>query len=245
MRRVVIILSLFLLTGCKSKPSYYDAKVALDPTWQALDIPGRENNVTVFSLELLETIGAKEKISIGIYERSWDNLMLGLQSGDYLAICTSIQPYLFYEKTYIFSDIYLTTGLVLVTLTQSPWKSLEELKGHEVGILHTTSSLLEKYPQVLQRPYESAQQAFNDVRDGSIDAVLVNRLIAEAFVNDLYSGQLKISSPPLTDEGLRLMGLKKNSKDLIKTFNKGLALLKAEGTYQKISQKWGLSEPLP
>jgi polar amino acid transport system substrate-binding protein len=243
MHKAIFILCLFLLAGCGNPSSGYNAKVALDPTWQTLEIPGRENNVTVFSLELLEAIGAKEKISIGVYEKSWDNLMLGLQSGDYTAICTSMEPYLFYEKTYIFSDVYLTTGPVLVTSVHASWSSLEELNGREVAILHTPLSLLEKYPNIIQRPYDSVQQAFDDIKDGLIDAALVNRLTAEAFVQDLYSGQLKISSPPLTPEGLRLMGLTKNSKKFIETFNKGLSLLKADGTYQKISQKWGLSEP--
>lgn len=242
MHRIICVLCLLLLGSCGNTQSGYDVKVALDPSWRPLTIPGRENNVTVFSLELIEAIGAEEKLSIGIYERSWDNLMLGLQSGDYLAICTSMQPYLFHDKTYVFSDVYLTTGLVLVTAIKSSWSSLDELAGREVGLLHSSMPLLEKYPQVIQRRCDSIQQAFKDLIEGRIDAALVDRLTAQVFVTDLYAGQLKITSSPLTDEGLRLMGLKKNAKEFIETFDKGLIALKSKGSYQKMAQKWGLSE---
>jgi len=242
-KRIVFIFFLLVCASCgKKATSGYGAKVALDPGWSTLNLPGRENNVTAFSLELIEAIGKEEKLSIGIYERSWDNLLLGLKQKDYEAICTTAQPQLFHEKTYVFSDLYLATGPVLVVPIGRSLSSLEELAGKDLAVLTVSTQFLELHPQIIQHPYNSVQQAFSALLAGEMDAALVDILTAQAFVRDLYAGELKITSHPLTNDGIRLMGLKDQNDSLIKTFNAGLARLKEGGTYQKLSQKWGLSE---
>jgi len=240
--RAVFIFFLLMLASCGRSSSGYGAKVALDPSWSTLNVPGRANNVTAFSLELIEEVGKEEKLAIGIYERSWDNLLLGLNKGDYEAICTSMEPQLFHEKTYVFSEIYLATGSVLVVPIHSSLTSLEELAGKDLAVLNVSTQFLEKYPQIIQHPYNSVQQAFSALIAGEVQAALIDRLTAQAFVNDLYAGELKIASHPLTNDGIRLVGLKKRGDHLIKIFNDGLARLKESGVYQKLSQKWGLSE---
>jgi len=246
--RFIPLLGLFclLLAGCGKKQSGYDYKVAFDPAWHSLEMPGRENSLTAFTAELIEAIGAVENLKIGVYQRSWSNLMLGLQENDYEAVCTPMQPYIFYEKLYIFSEIYLPTGPILVVGASATWNSLSQLAGREVGIVRGTpyALILEKYPDVLQRTYNSAPAALEDLKQGIIDAMLLDILTAEAYMHDLYQGELKISSTPLTQEGVRLVGLTGKSEVLIRRFNKGLARLKSNGTYNKIAKKWNLSESL-
>lgn len=200
--------------------------------------------LTAFTSELIEAIGKEENLKIGVYQRSWSNLMLGLQENEYQAICTPMQPYVFYEKLYVFSSIYLTTGPVLVVGAKSKIDSLSQLGGREVGILRGSSYslILENFPNVIQRTYGSIQAALDDVKENNIEAVVLDILSAEAYTNDLYAGQLKISSPPLTQEGIRLVGLSGKSEKLIHQFNRGLNRVKANGTYSMIAKKWGLSE---
>lgn len=235
---------MLVLASCGKKSSSPDFKVAMDPAWYSLELPGRESALTAFSSELIEAIGKEENLTIAVYKMSWSNLMVALQENNCQAICTPMQPYLFYEKRYVFSDIYLATGPVVVTQTKAHWNSLEKLSGREVGILRGSSYalILEKYPSILQRTYDSIQTALDDVKEGVIDAMVLDILTAEAFTSDLYKGQLKISTAPLTPEGVRLVGLTGTSEELIRRFNRGLMKVKSDGTYSKISKKWGLGE---
>ena len=237
-------LFLLLLACCGKKSSGYDYKIAFDPAWYSIELQGRESMLTAFTSELIEAIGKEEDLAIGVYGRSWSNLMLGLQENEYQAICTPMQPYVFYEKMYVFSSLYLPTGPVLVVESQSKVDSLSQLEGHEVGILRGSSYdlILEKFPNIIQRTYDSVQAALSDVRENNIAGVVLDILSAEAYTTDLYAGQLKISSAPLTQEGIRLVGLSGKADKLIHQFNRGLSRLKANGTYNKIAKKWGLSE---
>jgi polar amino acid transport system substrate-binding protein len=246
MRRFIFLLCFFCLglSSCAKKPSGFDYKVAFDPSWYSLEMPGRESMLTAFTSELIEAIGKEENLKIGVYQRSWSNLMLGLQENYYQAICTPMQPYLFYEKLYVFSDIYLETGPVLVVGANSSWNSLAQLGGHEVGVIRGTTYafILEKFPNIIQRTYDSPQTALDAVSQSWIEAMLLDILTAKAFTQDLYQGKVKISSAPLTQEGIRLVGLESKSEEFIRRFNRGLSKLKSNGTYSKIAQKWGLGE---
>ncbi|MGH2612345.1 MAG: substrate-binding periplasmic protein, partial [Rhabdochlamydiaceae bacterium] len=206
---ILSVFCLLLLVSCGKKPSGYDYKIAFDPAWHSLELQGRENTLTAFTSELIEAIGIEENLKIGVYQRSWNNLMLGMQENDYQAICTPMQPYIFYEKLYVFSDIYLATGPALIVGIHSTWNSLSQLAGLEVGILRGTpyALILEKYPNILQRTYDSIPTALDDLTQGTIEAMVLDILTAEAYTRDLYHGQLKISSAPLNQEGIRLVGL--------------------------------------
>ena len=51
-------------------------------------------------------------------------------------------------------------------------------------------------------------------------------------------------TPPLTQEGLRLVTLKnEKGQQLIDAYNEGLDRLKEAGTYDKLLEKWGLINP--
>ncbi len=246
-KQVVIFFGLgliLLLLGCSLSPPSYNYKIALDPAWYSLQLPGRESQITPFTLELIQEIGKIEKLDIGIFERSWNNLIYGLQEGDYDAIFSTLQPYLFYEKLYDFSDLYLKTGPVLVGRANETAKSIDDMVGKIVAIVRgsKTGLVLEKYPGVIQRTYDSAPQALIDITKGTIDGAILDVLTAEAYIKSRFEKQLKIFSAPLTQEGIRLISFKDHASGLIKAFDRGLQRLKANGTYAALAKKWNLEE---
>jgi polar amino acid transport system substrate-binding protein len=99
-------------------------------------------------------------------------------------------------------------------------------------------------PGAIVRYYNSIPEALNNVVDGTTNAAIIDVLSANAFCQDLYQGQLKIATPPLNEEGLRMITLHGSAADLIKGFNKGLKRIKKNGDYEKILTKWGLQGPL-
>lgn len=247
MYRLVFIILYFcciFFSGCQSPSSVKEKRIGIDSSWFPLSIPGREANVTGFSTELLKEIGKMEKISITKVTVNWDDLVEGLQKNKYDAILGSIPPYTFNLQVYDFSELYLNTGPVLMVAKDSKIDGLKKLKGKEIAVLPETKGtlLLEKYPGILIRPYDSIPKSFNDILNGTIDGAIVDILSAVAYCQDLYQGKLKIVTDPLNNEGLRLISLHDQSQDLILHFNRGMEKLKSSGAFDKLLIKWNLKE---
>lgn len=239
---LVLLLVLFFLSSCSN--SHQVCKVGVDSSWYPLNFGDRDSNVTAFSTELLTEIGKIEKIPFVKITVNWDTLLEGLQKDQYEAILTSMPPYIFNQKSFDYSDIYLNLGPVLVVPTTSKIHSLSQLEGKEVGIVSGSSSIsiLEKIPGVLIRDYDSTASALNNVANGTLDGAITDILSATAYCRDIYQGQLKIATPPLNEEGLRLVTKHDAAPNLIQRFNRGLKTLKKSGSYAKLLDKWSLQE---
>lgn len=239
------LFSLFaLLSGCSQKESATEYQVAMDSSWYPLLLEGKENNVTAFSTELLQKIDRNEHLLMTKVTVSWNTLVGGLKEGKYNAILSSMFPYPSTQETFDFSELYLATGPVLVMATSSPFISFSHLSNKEIAVMPDSkgTGILEKYPSILIRNYSSTAQALNDVSQGIIDGALVNNLIAIAYCQDLYEGKLQIVTPPLNQEGLRLVTLRGKAPELIDAFNEGLESLQRSKEYDQLLQKWHLSK---
>ena len=233
----------FFLVSCEmSSFNSYVYKVALDPLWESLNLPGREIALRAFSVELIEEIGKIENVNISVYDKSWNDLIPALQHKDFNGILSNMEPYIFHEKTYDFSEPYLALGPVLVVPVGKKVESLNDLKGQEIAVLKGSSGalILQNYSGILQRDYDSVPQALNAVIAGAVDGAVVDTLSAYSYCTNLYQGQLQIALSPLNQEALRLVTLHKQSPHLIEVFNRGLKTLKKNGTYKRLTQKWNL-----
>lgn len=230
----------FSCGGSSQKPTY---RVGVDPSWYPLLLDGKERNLTAFSTELLQEIGKKEDIAFSKATVGWDVLMEGLQKGEYTAILFSMPPYNFNQQTFDFSDLYLKTGPVLVVSTSFDYTSLDQMTGKEIAVTpdSTSTILLEKYPGILIRNYDSIAKALNDLNAGEIDGAIVDVLMATSYCQDLYQGKLRIVTEPLNDAGLRLITLHNRATELIEAFNDGLEKLRSSKEYDKLMKKWGFS----
>lgn len=219
----------------------------MDPTWSTLSLPGRMPALKAFTAELIREIGKLEELQVSLYDTSWDRLFFGLQKGQDDAILSTMEPYLFYEKTYDFSEPILLTGPTVVIRTEDEIKSLDDFSGKEVAILRLSKAalILEKYPEITQKVYESVPEALNAVAAGEVDGAAIDILTASAFCTDLYQGQLKIAFPPLNREGIRLTLLHDHAPELLAKFNHGLKQMEKSGKLLKLAQKWSLSAGVP
>lgn len=231
-----------LLTSCGRGVDARKYTIGIDPSWYHLDAKGREKNISLFSNELLQEISHLEHLHLSSTKRNWDNLLSGLDEEKYEAILSYMPPLLSYEKKYDFSSLYLSTGPVLVLPINAKETSLSNLSGKEIAVIKGSSAelIVEKYPEILIRTYESIPAAFNDLLKGTIDGAVVDYLNALAYTEDIYTGQIKIVSPPLNDEGLRLVTLHEKAPELIQAFNEGLSHMQKSGKYSALAKKWNL-----
>lgn len=243
---LIVVLFFFLFRSCSVKKvdfSHRAFRVARDYSMMPLQLTGKGLNMRAFSDDLLLGIAKEENIKIDILSTQANNLLSGLDFGSYDGILSLLQPNVANEEKYHFSNPYYLLGPVLVVRNSSQVTSLEQMSGKIVGIKNGSSSVydVERYPAVLLVTYDNMSIALEDLISNKIDGVILDVWTAYVYIQGFYKGLLKIATPPLTKLGLRLVARNEPYADfLIERFNKGLEVLKANGTYDVLLHKWGL-----
>lgn len=240
--RLLLILSCLLFSfGCNKKQEVY--RIGIDSSWYPLELAGQEGYLMAFAIDLLVEVAKKEKLQLSVLPLSWDNLFQALREERVDAVLSSLQPYSFNIKEYTFSEPFLHTGPILVVPKDSPHTKIDELENKEIAIVQNSNAgvLLQKYPKISIKSYESIPHALSAVTHELSDAAALSLLITQNYVRDLFSNELKMVNTPLNDEGVRLITLYKKKPNLVRQFNQGIKTLQKGGHYHTLLEKWGLS----
>ncbi len=244
MRRIYLFLCLLIaLTACSSggQGRLGTFRIGIDPTWSPLNFDTQQAYVNGYTEDLLLEIAEYNGVAFEKISANYDTLLEGLKKGQYDAILTSMPPFEFNTARYDFSQNFLETGLVLITSQDSKYAKVKDLSNHLVGIITGSPAVLvlEKNPSIIIRSYSSFPDALNAVMNGEIEAAVLDRLPASAYVRDLYNGKLKIVGKPLTKAGLHAIA-NKDSGHFIDSFNKTIEKMKKKGVLDSLEKKWQL-----
>lgn len=237
MKWLFSLLMLLVSVGCRS-PRHEAVAIGLDPTFYPLRLMGQEVNVEGLTRDVMLEMSTRVGRPFEIVTVSWDNADLALKQGECDAIFSSRYPYIFNTSRYDFSSLYLGTGPVLVTTTSHG----DNFADREVAVRRWGDAplALELSPKVIVREYDSIPTVLQRIDQGRLDGALVDMLIASGYVADIYKGRLRIASQPLTDEGIRLIALKGEQRELLDLFDRELDAMRADGSLEHLHTKWRL-----
>jgi len=124
----------------------------------------------------------------------------------------------------------------VVVKENSPYKSINDLKGRLIGVYKFDSSVLiaQDIPDAVIHLYQHVPVALESLVSNCYDALLAPVIEVTALIQTAYKDRLKIISEPLNEDGLRLAVLKGTNEDLLEGFNLGLAKSIRSGKYQMI-----------
>ncbi len=224
-------------------------RIAIDETWYPLNLYHKEEYITLFSEGLLRDIAAQQHFPVQIMPVGPENLLAGLDNGEYEGILSSLILQEEDAKEYISSNPYYLLGPVLVVSKSSHINSLNDLKGKTIGLIKRAEPIeaLEKRSSInfVNYDYNDFEKLIDDVSNKRIDGMVLDVIQAYEYTKDsIYQDLLKVVSKPLTNEGLRLIAKNDSeSKKLIEHFNEGLKAIKKNGTYSQLLLKWELFDP--
>lgn len=239
----VTVLSLLMLFSCAKKEE--SAKVyvfATDATWPPLEYIDEKGNLTGFEVELVPMIGEKVGVRMEAKNIPWDTIFAGLANGQYDGVASGVSVTEDRKKTMDFSSPILQAGQVMIVKSDSTVKGAEDMKGLRVGVqIGTTGDLVLDDYEVTRKQYDDIGLAIQDMLNGNLDACVCDSLIASDFVlaNENYKNRLKVAGTPFTEEDIAI-AVKKGNKELLDLVNRGLELLKADGSYDRLKAKWNL-----
>lgn len=233
----LLLLLLILCCSCSQNSSKVVYRVGRDPGWEPYGFGTRNSEINAFLNSLLNNICKKEECDMQILDVSPLQLYSSLTEGFLDAALTRITPSIETQDVYNFSAPLLATGPVLVVRIDSSITSLADLEEKKVGVNpdENAQKLLQKYSIIYLQPYHDMNSALVDLAQQRIDALLMGVLEAEPMVNGPFQDSLKIVTPPLTNEGIRMVALKQN-EEIIKKTNQALRNLQNNGFYARLKK---------
>ncbi len=237
---------LFLCTSCflgTAKKRVYT--IVRANKIEGINLQGKENSIQGFIDDILYEIAAASdiRIKINTVDHGYTADLLALPGTD--AVMGVIDATIKNQKNYDVSDPVFTFGPVVVMRIHDTYKDLDSLKDKIVGFDRAYAGLVQNREDLsfILKPYDQMTYAMEDLVNGKIDAIILDSIRAYQFVGNFYANKLKVASSPLIVTNLCLIVNHGQNDELIIIFNQGLRRLKANGTYQKMLDYWGLFDP--
>ncbi|WP_058913058.1 arginine ABC transporter substrate-binding protein ArtJ [Entomohabitans teleogrylli] len=209
------------------------------PPFESLDA---SNQIVGFDIDLAKALCKQMQAECTFTNQAFDSLIPTLKFRKYDAVISGMDITPERSKQVAFTDPYYANS-ALVIAKKETYKSFEDLKGKRIGMENGTTHqkyLQDKHPEVKTVSYDSYQNAFIDLKNGRIDGVFGDTAVVNEWLKT--NPQLGAATPKVTDPEYFGTGLgiavRQDNQPLLKKLNDALAAIKADGTYQKISDKW-------
>lgn len=198
-----------------------------------------------FDVDLVNAIAAEIGIEeVRFVDQSFDSIILSLRQGrfDMSASSWTITPERAEEVA--FGREYLSANQAVLVRQDSTVEGLDDLEGATIAVQRGTvgADLADSVPGSTVRRYESGDDAFNALAQGRADAAITDfPVVAYAAAQ---KPELKVAAEVPGDLGLGLM-FPQESDALRQAFDEGLAAIRADGTYDRIYERWFGEAPTP
>jgi len=213
-------------------------RVATDATFMPFEFQ-KDGKLTGFDIELVEAVAQKMGKKVEWTSIDFKGLIPGLLAKRFDMAVSAIYITDERKKVVDFTDSYYPGGLVmLVKKDNTAINGPEDLEGKKVSVQVGTKSvayLQEKFPKVERVEVEKNQEMFSLVEIGRVDAAVTGKPAAKLFAQSRPG--VKVIDKQLTVEEYG-MAVRKDLPELTKELNEALAKVKADGTYDKLVQKW-------
>jgi L-cystine transport system substrate-binding protein len=216
-------------------------QIALEGTFPPFDYKAPNGELEGYDVDVAKAVAAKLGVKPVFITTEWSGIIAGLQSSRYDVIVNQVSITPERQKALDFSPpyTYSTAQLIQRKDDSRQFKSLDELKGHKLGVSlgSNYNDMAKSVPGIDVKTYPGAPEYLRDLASGRLDAALNDRLML-AYL-------MKTSNLPLR-EGANVgdsqdeMGIpfRKGNPKFAKAIADAIDSLKADGTLTKISEKW-------
>jgi arginine transport system substrate-binding protein len=221
---------------------------ATEATYPPFESINNKGEIVGFDIEIIDAICKHSKLDCRFVNQPWDSLIPGLELGKFDMIFGAMNITDERRKKVDFTQPYYTSsGAFVAAKAVQLTPDIKSLKDKTIGVQGSTTYdyyLQSSYGKLVHiNRYGSIQDAFLDLQAGRVDAVFGDTPIMLTWVNTpTNKDTFAVAGDPVKDDKFFNQGygfaVKKGNSELLNQLNSGLAAIKADGTYQQISQKF-------
>ena len=215
-------------------------RIGCEGTFPPFDSKAPNGELVGFDVDIAKAVAAKLGVKPEFITTEWSGIIAGLQAGKFDVIVNQVGITPERQKVLDFSPGYTFSGAELIQRKNDDrtFKSLEDLKGHKLGVGLGTNymDMAKSVPGIDVKTYPGAPEYLSDLAASRIDAALNDRLMV-AYL--LKSSQLPLRPGTMVGSGNPSgIPFKKGNPKFAKAIDDAMTQLEADGTFAKISDKW-------
>jgi len=193
--------------------------------------------------EIAKRIADKLGVELVVEDMEFDALLPALVSGkiDFIAAGYTVDPDR--AEQVLFTDTYFTAVQVIIVMKDNQEiKGPEDLKGKKIGVQNATTGDLvaSKIEGAEVKRYNNGMEAVMDLKNGNIDAVIIDNLPAQMLAQK--NPEVKILEESPSEEEEYAIAVRKGDTELQKVINEVLAEMKNSGEIDELVKKYSLGE---
>lgn len=212
--------------------------IATDTTFAPFEFTNSNGKFVGIDVDILSAVAKDQGFKYKLNSLGFDAALAALESKQADGMIAGMSVTDERKKTYDFSDTYYDADVTMAVAKDSDIKTYDDLKGKKVAVKTGTNGSI--YAKSIKDKYGFDLVEFKDSPTMYQDVALGNTVACfEDYPVMAYN--IKQGAAMKIPDGVNAAGssyafavLKGENKELMDMFNKGLADIKADGTYQKI-----------
>ncbi|HFU4232859.1 TPA: ABC transporter substrate-binding protein/permease [Streptococcus suis] len=229
----------FVFTGVKADDTI---DIVFDNAYAPFEFKDSDQVYKGLDVDIINEVAKRSGWKMNQSFPGFDAAVNAVQSGSADALMAGTTITEVRKQVFTFSDPYFDTKIIVATTKANKISSYEDLKGKTVGVKNGTTSqtFLEenknKYGFSI-KTFDTGDLMYNSLATGSVNAVMDDEAVIQYAIQQGQDLSLDIPGEPIGSFGF---SVKKDSKYeyLVDDFNKALAEMKEDGTYETIMNKW-------
>ncbi|WP_373976394.1 basic amino acid ABC transporter substrate-binding protein [Chitinibacter sp. SCUT-21] len=235
-----------LLAGLMLNAPAHAAKtyqVATDAAYAPFESLNEKKEAVGFDMDIMKAVAAKAGFQVKFVNTPWEGIFASLNNGDRDIVISAVTITPERKQSMDFSDPYFEAKQLIAVSQSSKVTKLADLKGKKIGVQTGTTGdevaqkFLGKTSPNIKR-FESTPLAIQELQNGGVDAVIADNGVVVNYVANNAKAKLKTVDDATFAKEYYGIVVKKGNKALLEQINKGIAAIKADGTYDKIYKKY-------
>jgi polar amino acid transport system substrate-binding protein len=225
--------------------------VGTDAAYAPFESQNEKGEIVGLTMDVVTAAAKKAGIEVKFVNTPWEGIFNSLQQGDRDMLASSITITDERKQTMDFTDPYFDAYQLIAVKANSKVAKFDDLKKLKVGVqTGTTGDEVVTKQQGKNstniKRFESTPLALKELEAGGVDAVVADNGVVINYVANNAGAKFKTVADKAFAPEQYGFAVKKGNAELLTMLNKGLADIKADGTYDKIyTQYFGAPPAAP
>ena len=240
MKKLIALLVALMMLGTAAAALADTVTVAFNPEYPPFEYVNDNGEYEGYDVDLINAVAEKTGIEIAFEAMDFDAVISAVATNPNTIGVSGISITDERKLSVDFSEGYINAGLIVVVKKDSGYATVDDLKGKVIGVqMGTTSDFAaeEITGEANTSKYKTFLNAIMELQGNKVDAVIVDKPVGIAILNELKDDALEI-----VDMGLQAdwygIEVNKENPELLEKINAALKELEAEGFCKTLEDKY-------